>query len=689
MVFGRVDVYWPDRPLESYRLNKATIAVGRSTGNDIVLDTTTISRYHITLAFKDQQVWLEDLESANGTYVDGVRVAAHDPVQLRGGEEIQIGEVRLIFHPPAAIEPVGAEEITQRVVLTQPCCQIELQGPNIAVAPGSHAQVLLKIENIGPAPDRYFVEIDGLPKGWARADRVEIPLDPGEEAQVTISIKPFRRSESLPGERPFSVRVRSALRPSEVLDARTVLQVLPYSGFGMALGNTELHPGDPLMLYVHNQGNAPLPLAIQGGDRTGKLQIAIPGAQLQLGPGERRTLVGTVGPRRTRWFGATRAHEFAIVAQANDASRFLVAIPGVYVDRPRLPRWMMLFGVSLMAVLALLVMVLGALFNGDEPAATATAAPAPAIASFSVIETPVAVGALATLTWEVTGAEALTLVVRSARGEQMFPLDPAALTYALPADQSGMFTLALRASNGQTAVEATATLEVRPLVTLAAEVLGTPQLVRSVRQQVRVRWNVAGAQEYQGGYRIWLEGSGQDQVLLDAPMPLAGEQILPVTITDDVSEWLLTLYAQGQDQVLGAMTQKLVVINPVCTLQTAQTIVRSGPGAAYPAVLPPQPADPASGTVLTYSPLARDGSGQWLMVPISVENRTGWVPLQDFLCANFDPQYLIVEDQVPPPPTAEPQGEEESLTPTLPPASPAPTAMPAVTVTGPAATPTR
>ncbi|NDJ74938.1 MAG: FHA domain-containing protein, partial [Chloroflexi bacterium] len=90
--YGRVDVHWPDGPIESYRLNKATIAVGRSTGNDIVLDTTAVSRYHIALNFDSQQASVEDLESVNGTYVDGVQLAAHQPRGLKGGEEIQIGD---------------------------------------------------------------------------------------------------------------------------------------------------------------------------------------------------------------------------------------------------------------------------------------------------------------------------------------------------------------------------------------------------------------------------------------------------------------------------------------------------------------------------------------------------------------------------------------------------------------------
>ena len=96
MAYGRVDVYWPDGPIESYQLEKSAVAIGRSPGNDIVIDTNAVSRYHISLALKDQQVVIEDLDSVNGTYVDGSRIKAHEPLVLRGGEEIQLGDIRLI-----------------------------------------------------------------------------------------------------------------------------------------------------------------------------------------------------------------------------------------------------------------------------------------------------------------------------------------------------------------------------------------------------------------------------------------------------------------------------------------------------------------------------------------------------------------------------------------------------------------
>ncbi|NLE51656.1 MAG: FHA domain-containing protein, partial [Chloroflexi bacterium] len=274
MPYGRIDVYWPDGPIESYQLNKPAIAIGRSTGNDIVLDTTAISRYHITFSVKDQAVYLEDLQSVNGTYVDGVRIPPNDPFPLRGGEEIQIGDIRLIFQSSADLTS-DFGDTTQRIVLSQLTYRVEMEAPDMRVAPGAHVQAVLKIENLGDEMDRYFVELEGLPKTWVRIDRLELEVDPGDTAQVIISFKPLRRSESAPGEYPFMVRVRSRSNPAQTIDVPSTLRVLPFSGFGMALVPLS-SPDGRFTLYVHNQGNAPLPLVLRGTDTARRLQFDLP-----------------------------------------------------------------------------------------------------------------------------------------------------------------------------------------------------------------------------------------------------------------------------------------------------------------------------------------------------------------------------------------------------------------------------
>lgn len=101
--YGRLDVYWPDGGLETYPLNLDHIGIGRSTGNTICLESDSISRYHLVISREHGQVLITDLDSVNGTYIDGVKLASNQPFPLKGREEIQIGILRIIYQPQQSL----------------------------------------------------------------------------------------------------------------------------------------------------------------------------------------------------------------------------------------------------------------------------------------------------------------------------------------------------------------------------------------------------------------------------------------------------------------------------------------------------------------------------------------------------------------------------------------------------------
>jgi|GEM_PF-808903 len=66
--------------------------VGRVADNDVVLaGDEAVSRHHARFLATASQLAVEDLGSANGTLVNGRRIAPHQPCPLRGGETIQMG----------------------------------------------------------------------------------------------------------------------------------------------------------------------------------------------------------------------------------------------------------------------------------------------------------------------------------------------------------------------------------------------------------------------------------------------------------------------------------------------------------------------------------------------------------------------------------------------------------------------
>ncbi|MCH7356404.1 FHA domain-containing protein [Acinetobacter sp. NIPH 1958] len=106
--------------------------VGRHQDADILLQSADISRRHAALLLKDQQLWVQDLNSSNGTFINDARV--EQETELHDGDILQFASFVFSVLAPAAtdaelpeieIEPVtsnthdqGMPSIAERAVET-------------------------------------------------------------------------------------------------------------------------------------------------------------------------------------------------------------------------------------------------------------------------------------------------------------------------------------------------------------------------------------------------------------------------------------------------------------------------------------------------------------------------------------------------------------------------------------------
>ncbi len=74
--------------------------LGRDPACAVWIDSTFVSRRHARIAIDGSSVILEDLDSHNGTSVNGERITG--PRSLVHGDEIRIGPARLVLHLTAA-----------------------------------------------------------------------------------------------------------------------------------------------------------------------------------------------------------------------------------------------------------------------------------------------------------------------------------------------------------------------------------------------------------------------------------------------------------------------------------------------------------------------------------------------------------------------------------------------------------
>jgi adenylate cyclase len=77
-----------------YPIEKLPATIGRMPDNDIVLNDTLASRYHAVISMKNRSLFIEDLQSKNGTFVNKKRVVSRE---LNSGDRITIGQTTLNF----------------------------------------------------------------------------------------------------------------------------------------------------------------------------------------------------------------------------------------------------------------------------------------------------------------------------------------------------------------------------------------------------------------------------------------------------------------------------------------------------------------------------------------------------------------------------------------------------------------
>ena len=77
---------------ESFAVDQDRMSIGRTPDAPIFLDDVTVSRNHALLVRRRDGLYIDDLGSLNGTYVNRHRIESH---LLEDGDEIQIGKFKL------------------------------------------------------------------------------------------------------------------------------------------------------------------------------------------------------------------------------------------------------------------------------------------------------------------------------------------------------------------------------------------------------------------------------------------------------------------------------------------------------------------------------------------------------------------------------------------------------------------
>jgi pSer/pThr/pTyr-binding forkhead associated (FHA) protein len=114
--------------LAEYNMSKERYTIGRLPDNDIRIDNAAVSGHHALIINILNDSFLEDLNSTNGTYVNGKIVKKH---AMQHGDVITVGHHALRFVDSEADEP--ADEFEKTMVIS-PREAASLKVPGLAAA---------------------------------------------------------------------------------------------------------------------------------------------------------------------------------------------------------------------------------------------------------------------------------------------------------------------------------------------------------------------------------------------------------------------------------------------------------------------------------------------------------------------------------------------------------------------------
>lgn len=144
--------------IKTLPLTREITILGRAESNDIVLPYSNISRRHARVISENGRFQIEDLDSANGVFLNGNQIKAE---YLKEGDEIRISDVTLCFREEATIGP----EALERVKIKEEKVARERKDPVVELKLEIHRQLL------------------------ERADLKRMDLSKSDDAQLRAKIK--------------------------------------------------------------------------------------------------------------------------------------------------------------------------------------------------------------------------------------------------------------------------------------------------------------------------------------------------------------------------------------------------------------------------------------------------------------------------------------------------------------------
>lgn len=151
--------------------------VGRHQEADIVLQSGEVSRKHAAFLLKDQALWLKDLNSSNGTFVNDVRI--ENEALLKEGDIVQFASLKFsVLAPAQKIETpsfISGVELQPVIEAKPEDLDKPIQQPSEAIAV-SETETIVNLQEEVKTPAQEMND-QGMPELKERDSSVQLSRD--------------------------------------------------------------------------------------------------------------------------------------------------------------------------------------------------------------------------------------------------------------------------------------------------------------------------------------------------------------------------------------------------------------------------------------------------------------------------------------------------------------------------------
>ena len=136
--------YLTDESGQEHTLEANPTRIGRGVENEIVIVSKLSSREHATIRREGRRSLIEDMNSTNGTFLNGERVQGSIP--LRDGDQLIIGGLKFTFHDP---EMTSRETLFPELEINLSAGEIRINRRLVQLSPKEFALLAFLHQNLG------------------------------------------------------------------------------------------------------------------------------------------------------------------------------------------------------------------------------------------------------------------------------------------------------------------------------------------------------------------------------------------------------------------------------------------------------------------------------------------------------------------------------------------------------------